>query len=51
MTVRSVLNGLEKHSEWGKERLFLAFAYAQTTVRVRANDRLRRRKFKTPKRR
>ena len=38
---RSVLNGFKKHSEWEKGRLFLAFAYAQTTIRVRPNDRLR----------
>ena len=45
MTVRSVLNGLKKHSEWGEERLFSPFAYAQTTVCVCPNNRSR-----TPKR-
>ena len=49
MVTRSVQNGLKKCSEWGEGRLFLPFAYAQTTVRVYPNDRLRRRKFKTLK--
>ena len=44
MVPRSVLIDSEKRSEWVKERLFSAFAYAQTTVRVCPNNRSRRRK-------
>ena len=41
MMVRSVLNDFKTRFGWVQERLFSPFAYAQTTVRVYPNDRLR----------
>ena len=48
MVVRSVLNGFKKYFGREKERLFLPFAYVQTTVCVRANNCLRMPKWPHP---